>query len=155
MNLQKTLWKGSTLCKHRPNFTGGVSEIFYAGGLGLRYAAGWGEGCVGYECPLISFNYASESDLNEFSFNMSISNETQPWCNSNRTSKTGSVIIFIRNTYHFIKIIRYADQRLYTIKYCFQDIWPTYMCPVTEKIVPKSPDLLHRWTIIHLYLFII
>ena len=29
------------------------------------------------------------------------------------------------------------------------------MCPVTENIVPMSPDLLHRWTIIHLYLFII
>ena len=29
---------------------------------------------VGYECPLISLKYASESDLNEISFSMSMNN---------------------------------------------------------------------------------
>ena len=63
----ENIMKGIKFCKHRPNFTCGVSDTFYA--------VGWGEGCVGYECPLISFNYASESDLNEF--NTSMRFETQ------------------------------------------------------------------------------
>ena len=49
-----------------PILTTGYPTFFTPGG--------WG---VGYEYLLISFNYASESDLNEFSFNTSKRFETQ------------------------------------------------------------------------------
>ena len=54
------LSKGSKFCNRRLNFTGGRSDTFFAGREG----------------PIISFYYASESDLNEFSMDMSMSNVT-------------------------------------------------------------------------------
>ena len=65
VNLWKTLWKGSNFVSIGPILPAGYPTLFTPG-----------EGGGGYECPLISFNYASESDPNEFSMNMSMSNET-------------------------------------------------------------------------------
>ena len=119
MNLWKTSWKGSKFCKHRPNFLLAGYPTLFTPGLG-----------VGYECPLISFNYASESDLNEFSLNMSMSNETQYWCKSNRNSKIRSVKISSRVTHNvLLKVFATLIKDLFLIilntyriefKYCFQ-----------------------------------
>ena len=51
---------------------------------------------------------------------------------------------------YWIRMI-YLINYLLIISILVFDIWSTYMCPVTEKILPLSPDLLHRWTIIHLF----